>query len=130
MITKLVLFTRSAAGTNVTPETTIPKENIPTEEMGIAYAKDIIANYNATLKVGEVARVLVEVEMVFTDGCGLHEWEKSNLVTVSSPQFGMHDTYRCRNCKITGKRFGFNPSIFRDKKYKSVVYNLCNKVKE
>lgn len=51
-----------------------------------------------------------------------HDWEKTNLVTNRD----MTDSYRCRRCGITGKRYGFNWPPVKDKKYQKDKYIDCH----
>jgi hypothetical protein len=43
-----------------------------------------------------------------------HQWEKTNAVTRVRANGQSFDTYRCQQCRITGRRFGLGGSIVRD----------------
>lgn len=83
----------------------------------------IIEHFNATLHPGEKARKVLKVIPLKDSAGQQHEWEKSNLVTIMKG--GAHDTYRCKNCGITSKRYGLASVLIRDTKYLSKRYELC-----
>ena len=85
---------------------------------------DITNNFNLSLRKNEKARTIIMVRTKYTNMKYTHDWEKSNLVTISK-NGQMYDTYKCCQCGITGKRFGLNSGIQRDKKYKSTKYENC-----
>lgn len=57
-----------------------------------------------------------------------HDWKKINLVTISK-RGRLYDAYRCKRCGITGKRFGLDDIVVRDKKYWNKKYFYCQKRK-
>ncbi len=86
-----------------------------------SHATDMIAQFNNSLRPGETRRDLLLVRTKFTSVSneGLkHLWEKWGAVT----QQGGFDTYKCKICGATGKRFGLSDSIIIDKKYKKLIY--------
>jgi hypothetical protein len=94
-------------------------------------AKEIIEFFNDTLRPGEPARELLEVVMLdASKATAAHSWHKTNLVSIRTAGGGIHDTYRCTNCGITGKRYGLSPGVTIDSKYKAKVYTDCAKTKE
>ena len=50
-----------------------------------------------------------------------HDWEKTNNVTISNGQQS-YDTYRCFNCGLEGKRYGFGGMIDVDGRQQSKMY--------
>jgi hypothetical protein len=88
---------------------------------------NIIRQFNLTLRPGEKARKVLAVTHKTQGKKRPHEWEKSNLVTISKGG-STFDTYRCKNCAVTGKRFTLGGGIERDKKYKADKYKFCSVV--
>lgn len=56
-----------------------------------------------------------------------HVWEKQNLVTVNR-RGKMFDEMVCKNCKMKGRRFGFE-SVEVSENYKFENVHLCPKAK-
>lgn len=114
----------------------VDKEDVWSEDYHIAddvdasaYGQRLIQSFNDTLFPGETARVFVRAEEVAyvkpEDAHIGHAWEKSNLVTVSDRR-GYYDTVRCKNCGITGKRYGLAWIIQRDPQFKAAKYDYCD----
>lgn len=78
----------------------------------------VMANFNETLRPGEVSRVVVRVEANVGEGRLAHRWRKTNLVTVMNPRGrGSWDEYVCADCGVVGKRFTLGgPVEHRSKK--------------
>lgn len=93
------------------------------------WARDMIAHFNATLRPGDAERVLDYVDVETFDGVQKipHDWEKTNLVTISDRN-GIYDTAKCRACGITSKRFGVGEHT-RDKAFAGAEYETCNGAK-
>ena len=88
-------------------------------------AFEIVERFNGTLHLYEKARVLLDVVIVDVDARKQHEWEKQNSVTVSSGG-RMFDVYKCSVCGVTGKCYGLDGEIERDRKFKPKVYERCD----
>ena len=89
----------------------------------------VIHRFNATLGPGELARKLVATRVLDSGKTFFkHTWEKSNLVTKSKGG-DVYDTYRCKVCGITGKRYGLSSVVTIDTKYKAKVYRRCDTAK-
>ena len=88
----------------------------------------MIARFNAGLRSGESAREIDgmrAMEKARTVSLK-HNWEKSCLVTeIKNGQ--QYDSYKCKRCGVTGKRFGLGYSVIIDPKYKAEKYQLCRK---
>jgi hypothetical protein len=92
-----------------------------TAEGAEAWAKQCLANFNATLRPGERHRTLVRVEVV-AEGTSLHQWRKVSLVT----EKGGYDRMECEVCRITGKRYGLGQSGVKvDAKFRAKKYQNC-----
>jgi hypothetical protein len=91
------------------------------------WAESILAKFNANLRPYERARRVVSVEPDGGRGSkdAPHDWQKTNLITVSDGE-GMYDTYQCSRCGITGKRFGFG-GVRRDALYRAKKWGCCEK---
>lgn len=93
------------------------------------WSRDTIDRFNDTLRPGESPRELISVTVDESSSGNIkkHDWEKSNLVTIS-PQGGgaFYDTYKCNRCGITAKRYGIGGDLFRDRKFKAKVYWRCD----
>lgn len=92
-----------------------------------AWAIKTIQAFNDTLRPHERPRRLLGVEEIIDDQpvSRLHEWRKQNSMTIVD-RAGMHDVYRCDVCGITGKRFGLNEHVTRDRAFKAAAYEFCN----
>ena len=53
-----------------------------------------------------------------------HEYKKMNLVTIMHKGRSF-DTYQCKKCKVTAKRYGLSSSIVRDDRYRNDKFNKC-----
>ena len=90
-----------------------------------AYAIALIEGWNSSLRPYEKARRVVLVEIVGESGPTSHDWEKTNLVTISD-RLGLYDTLECRNCFITAKRFGLT-NIHIDRQFRAKKFQTCVK---
>lgn len=110
----------------VSPEVYEINKNVDPDE----WAKETIENFNRTLRTGESPRELVSVTVIDEnqhDNTKEHTWEKKNLVTVVKRGQIPHDIYRCKECGITGKRFGLDREIHRDYRYRNAKFINCSK---
>lgn len=91
------------------------------------WGKDIVANWNATLRPHESARTIDALrvtDILDKDAHVEHDWHKTNLVTVMRGNLAF-DTVRCNRCGITGKRYGLN-GVTPDAAFKAQVFRTCN----
>lgn len=72
-----------------------------------SHAESIIERFNKSLRPGERPRKLVKIEIEDNDKQIDHQWEKKSLVT----QPGGYDIMVCKNCGVTGKRYGLSQSV-------------------
>ena len=102
------------------------RSNVKTLKQAETWGREIIARFNAThYSKHERDREFVRVEM--EGASDDHDWEKTNLFTVMARGGGHYDTYKCRVCGITGRRYGLEMSIQRDTKYVGQGYASCEK---
>lgn len=94
-------------------------------------ALEIIDFYNSTLRPGETAREIIEVVALDQlEDSSTHQWEKWGIVTVVSKATAAHDTYKCKVCGITGKRFGLSSTIKIDSKFRAKLFLDCRRAKQ
>lgn len=91
-------------------------------------SKRMIDRYNDTLYPGDKPRTLLEV--VFGEGkeSESHDWQKVNLMTLKG-QYAMYDEMRCKNCGITGKRYGLE-GVSLDSQFGAKAFQHCNTSRE
>jgi len=65
------------------------------------------------------------VELIGT----LHKFEKTNLVSQRNKR-GIYDSYKCINCGIEGKRYGFDNHPLLNKTYSSNTLKSCKNIKD
>lgn len=88
-------------------------------------ARDIMKYFNSTLRAGESPRKLIAVCVLDKDLKNYdHKFIKTNLITVNKGR-RFFDEYRCENCGVTGKRYGLEPNVIIDNKYKAKKYYDC-----
>lgn len=112
--------------TNTTKEHAWSEEfDIADDEDATSYMTKVINNFNNTLRPNEKPRTLIGIEEVGEKGIQQHQYEKTNLVTISGRD-GMYDTCKCSICGVTGKRYGIGGIVKRDSKYKAKCYENCS----
>jgi len=90
-------------------------------------AREMVDYFNNTLRPNELPRRVLFVEELDEEETE-HDWVKSCLVTqLGRSDSRGHDTYRCERCGITGKRYGLDSCIERDRKYQAKKYRTCRK---
>lgn len=88
-------------------------------------AQKMVDFFNRTLKPYEKPRKLISVT-VHSETNDLHEWEK-DIRAMSVTFRGRNcDIMYCRNCGITGKRYGLASKITVDSKYRGKAYRYCS----
>lgn len=94
-------------------------------------AADMIAKYNNTMCPGDSPRTLLSVVFAETGTAHQHhDWRKQNLMTIASTKrVAAHDAMKCRNCGITGKRFGLTGTT-RDAEFKAKAFEYCDTAKD
>lgn len=91
------------------------------------YAQDLINRFNATLCQGESPRTLISVSILSDENQKqAHQWEKQNLITISNTSGASYDKMKCTVCGVTGKKYGLDPYVIRDTKYKAQIYDNCD----
>lgn len=98
---------------------------IDNSEDPASYINGMIEKFNDTLRPGEKPRTCLGFDLVESNDMKEHDWEKTNLFT-KSWHGKSYDTYKCKQCGITGKRWGLSPDITRDPRYKAKKYDWCN----
>ena len=89
------------------------------------HAKDIVDNFNATLRPHEKAREFISaISTVKKENAVFpHDWRKVSLVT----EKGGFDKMKCSRCGATGKRYGLGSYVQIDKKFKKYIDGCPNK---
>ena len=80
-----------------------------------AWCRETIEKFNSTLRLGELEREFVRVEIKPNNVPLRHVWHKTNLVTIMERNDN-YDTYRCELCGITAKRHGIGGDTIPDRK--------------
>lgn len=95
----------------------------PTNDI-VKWGRETIDFYNRILRPHELKRTFVSARLL--GDSEEHDWEKSNLVTRAHAG-RLFDTYKCKRCGITGKRYGLASGIQRDSVYRAKKYAICKK---
>ena len=95
-----------------------------------AYAQEILAFFNKTLKPFEEPRVILSVEMLEDTGNIQHTFFKKTDGMSVEFRGETVDLMQCSECGITGKRFGLQPTVKLDSKWSKKCYRFCNTAKE
>ena len=94
------------------------------------WALEIVERFNATLKIGEIPRELVDVVITDDNNSKFHKWVKRTDGMSVRFRGQIVDLMYCSNCGITGKRFGLSGTVKIDSKYRKKVFQNCAKAKE
>ena len=94
-----------------------------------AWAEEIVNDFNRTLRPGERPRTLLKVEILEEEPIE-HSWVKRTDGQSKRVRGRIADLMYCRNCGITGKRYGLSETITIDSKYRAKVYQRCDTAKE
>ncbi len=109
------------------PEPTWEEEynkHFTTPEEVEQYGKDIVAEFNRTLRPGEHGRRYIGYTIVDKTQAGDHIWEKQNAASIVRSN-KVYDEYKCARCGVTGRRYGIGAVIVRDTKYQANKYINC-----
>ena len=90
------------------------------------WAKETLESFNASLRPGESARELLNVEIVEGNNDALHNWDKDVKAMSAEFRGRMYDGMYCTKCGITGKRFGLSPRVTIDSKFRKKVFRRCD----
>jgi hypothetical protein len=89
------------------------------------FGRTTVGNFNSSLRPHEQPRELVRVESDERgDSNASHSWEKTSLVTQMGPR-GSYDAMRCKQCGVTGKRFGVD-GVKLDSQYRAKAFRKCD----
>ena len=92
------------------------------------FGREVVEYFNNTLRPHEKKRMYLGFEVIDADTTPEHDWEKTNLTTISGYGGRHYDTKRCTRCKITGRMYTLG-YVQRDNKYKAKVYERCDTAK-
>lgn len=99
--------------------------NADAEAMGKAF----IERFNSTLRPHEKEREFISAEISEESTADLkHNWSKTNAFTISD-RTGNYDKMQCKQCGITGKRFGISSTVTRDNNFKARGFEFCDTAK-
>lgn len=87
------------------------------------WGADIVAHFNATLRPHEQAREFLGAEIAEISQGFEHVWEKTNAITIVK-QRAVFDTFRCRVCGVTGRRYGVGTPVI-DRKFRRKIFKFC-----
>lgn len=128
-VIRFKLFARHEGGTHEWGET-YEKEVADPEK----WSRDIIAWFNRTLRPGEKKREFVRCEVFGEVAPAEHKWFKVTAMTKTmsgGPRHGqMYDAMECERCGVTGKRYGIQPHVKLDSKWRQQVYKRCDTAME
>lgn len=114
-------------GTQRTQTEPYDRPELTNEEAVRLWVQDTLQKFSNTLRNGEVARELIEIQFIGPSKekpVYKHDWEKSNLITIMPEHGRSYDTARCRLCGATGKRYGLDHEIVPDKGFSEI----CEKI--
>jgi hypothetical protein len=89
------------------------------------WAFKLIERFNAGCRPGESHRELLATELI--GASTKHDWYKRTDGMSVAFRGQIVDIFECRECGITGKRFGVNGGINRDSKYRAKKYAVCGR---
>jgi len=90
------------------------------------WAKNTIAQFNATLRPHEKARKLLDVVVLDESNKKHHRWVKRTDGMSVNFRGGLVDLMFCERCGITGKRHGISSTVIIDSKYRKKAFRECH----
>ena len=122
----LLLTIQSGSGASWVEKYTTDTDN------PVKWARDLVANFNATRTETEFTRKLIRLQIVrgSENVVEKHDWEKSCLVTICRGGTS-YDTMRCKRCGVTGKRYGLGQNgVILDSKWRHPDYRRCDTARQ
>ena len=108
---------------NVWPES-YDEERATSLEEAEKICREMVANYNRTLRPTETPREFVSVS-IEGESVLKHQWEKDLLRMSAVFRGSVIDGMICARCGVTGKRFGLSSNVKIDSKFKKKVFQTC-----
>lgn len=97
--------------------------SVKTQPEAATWALELIKRFNESCHPGESHRELLQADLV---GESMqHDWYKRTDGMSVRFRNQLVDIFECRNCGITGKRFGLGGSIKRDYKWRAKKHDKC-----
>lgn len=90
------------------------------------YSRELLDWFNSTLRAHEKPREFVRCVVEGEVPAAEHRWTKLTAMTQSGRYGSTYDRMQCSRCGITGKRYGIQPHVKIDSKFKLKTFQRCD----
>lgn len=88
------------------------------------WGEAIVKWFNNTARPEATTRTFLSAEVLDLKSQKDHDWNKQNLMTLTSPQ-GLYDQVKCVRCSIVARRYGLT-RIVRQNPYRAKKFERCD----